>query len=86
MTRPTIWARYDVDVRFRLHRFAAHVIEHTIQCEKALVALDWQPTEGRRIARQLTALVGEIDGLGARAEAREIEHHLAERRASAIAA
>jgi hypothetical protein len=25
MTRPTIWARYDADVRFRLHRFAAHV-------------------------------------------------------------
>ena len=86
MTRPTIWARYDVDVRFRLHRFAAHVIEHTIQCEKALAALGWQPTEGRRIARQFAALVGEIDGLGAHAEAREIEHRLAERRTSATAA
>ena len=86
MTRPTIWARYDADVRFRLHRFAAHVIEHTIQCEKTLAALGWQATEGRRIARQLAALVGEIDGLGAHAEAREIEHRLAERRASATAA
>ena len=86
MTRPTIWAGYDVDVRFRLHRFAAHVIEHTIQCEKALAALGWQPTEGRRIARQLAALVGEIEGLGAHAEAREIEHRLAERQASATAA
>jgi len=86
MTRPTIWARHDVDVRFRLHRFAAHVIEHTIQCEKALAALGWQPTEGRRIARRFAALVGEIDGLGAHAEARELEHRLAERRASAIAA
>jgi len=44
MTRPTTWVRYDVDVRFRLHRFAAHVLEHTIQCEKALAALGWQPT------------------------------------------
>ena len=86
MTRPTIWARYDVDVRFRLHRFAAHVTEHTIQCEKTLAALGWQPTEGRRIARQFAALVGEIEGLGAHAEAREIEHRLAERRASAAAA
>ena len=86
MTRPTIWARYDVDVRFRLHRFAAHVIEHTIQCEKALGALGWHPTEGRRIARQFAALVGEIEGLGAHAEARELEHRLAERRASATAA
>ena len=86
MTRPTIWARYDVDVRFRLHRFAAHVIEHTIQCEKALAALGWQPTEGRHIARQFAALVGEIEGLGAHAEAREIEHRLAERWASATPA
>ena len=81
-----MWVRYDVDVRFRLHRFAAHVIEHTIQCEKALAALGWQPTEGRRIARQLAALVGEIEGLGAHAEARETEHRLAERWASATAA
>jgi hypothetical protein len=85
MTRPTIWARYDVDVRFRLHRFAAHVIEHTIQCEKALAALGGQPTEGRRIARHLAALVGEIECLAV-AEAREIEHRLAERAASALAA
>jgi hypothetical protein len=86
MTRPTIWARYDVDVRFRLHRFAAHVIEHTIQCEKTLVALDWRPTEGRRIVRRLAALVGEIEGLGAPDETREIERRLVDRRASAIAA
>ena len=86
MTRPTIWARYDVDVRFRLHRFAAHVLEHTIQCEKALAALGWQPTEGRRVARQLAALVAEIEGLGAHAEAREIERRLAERWTSATPA
>ena len=84
MTRPTIWVRYDVDVRFRLHRFAAHVVEHTIHCEKTLSALDWRPTEGRRIVRQLAALVGEIDGLGAVDEAREIERRLAERRATAL--
>jgi hypothetical protein len=86
MTRPTVWVHYDVDVRFRLHRFAAHVAEHTIQCEKTLAALDWRPTEGRRIARRLGALVGEIEGLGGRAEARAIEDRLAERLASATAA
>jgi hypothetical protein len=79
MTRPTQWVHYDVDVRFRLHRFAAHLIEHTIQCEKTLAALDWRPTEGRRIARQLAALLGEIEGLGAVAEVREIERLVAER-------
>jgi hypothetical protein len=83
MTRPTLWMQYEVDVRFRLHRFAAHLIEHTIQCEKTLTALGWQPTEGRRIARQLAALAGEIDGLGGLAEARDIDRRLAERLASA---
>ena len=83
MTRPTQWVHYDVDVRFRLHRFAAHLVEHTIQCEKALTALGWRATEGRRIVRRLAALLGEIEGLSGRAEAREIEDLLVERSASA---
>jgi len=82
MTRPTVWVGLDVDVRFRLHRFAAHVVEHTIQCEKALLALGWRQTEGRLIARRLAAVVGEIEGLGAIAEAGQIEARLAERLAS----
>jgi hypothetical protein len=86
MTRPAVWVHYDVDVRFRLHRFAAHVAEHTIQCEKTLDAIGWRPAEGRRIARRIAALVGEIEGLGGRAEAREIEDRLAKRLASATAA
>jgi len=82
MTRPTVWASHEVDVRFRLHRFAAHVVEHTIQCEKTLVALGWRQTEGRRIARTITAVIGELEGLGALADAREVEARLAERFAS----
>ena len=82
MTRPTQWVHYEIDVRFRLHRFAAHLVEHTVQCEKTLAALGWQPTEGRRIARRLAALVGEIEGLGGLAEARDLENRLAERLAS----
>ena len=84
MTRPTVWGGYDVDVRFRLHRFAAHVVEHTIQCEKTLLALGWRQTEGRRIARCLAAVVGEVEGLGAVADAREVEARLAERLASVM--
>jgi hypothetical protein len=86
MTRPTQWVHYDIDVRFRLHRFAAHLVEHTIQCEKTLAALGWRPTEGRRIARQLAALLGEIEGLGAVAETRDLEERLAERLASSAGA
>jgi DinB family protein len=82
MTRPTVWMGHDIDVRFRLHRFAAHVVEHTIQCEKTLLMLGWHPTEGRQIARRLAEVVGEIEGLGAVKDAREIEARLAERVAS----
>lgn len=83
MTRPTIWAGHEVDVRFRLHRFAAHLVEHTIQCEKTLVALGWRAPEGRRIVRRVAAAIGELEGLGALADARELEARLAERLASA---
>jgi len=82
MTRPTQWIHYQIDVRFRLHRFAAHVVEHTVQCEKTLAALGWRVTEGRAIARRISAALGELEGLGAAAEAREIEGRLVERLAS----
>ena len=82
LTRPSVWVKLDIDVRFRLHRFAAHVVEHTIQCEKTLAALGWHPTEGRRIARQIAAVLGEVEGLGALTEARAVEARLAERFAS----
>ena len=85
MSRPTIWAGYEADVRFRLHRFAAHVIEHTIQCEKILDALGWRAPEGRRIARHLSALLGELEGLGALDDVRDIESRLVERFASVSA-
>ena len=86
MTRPTVWGHFEVDVRFRLHRFGAHVVEHTVQCEKTLAALGWRETEGRRIVRRLTALLGEIEGLGGLAEARQVEARLAERFESVAAA
>lgn len=86
MTRPTGWVKYDVDVRFRLHRFAAHLIEHTVQCEKTLAALGWRPAEGRQIVRRLTAGLGEVEALGGEADARAVERAIVERAASTAAA
>lgn len=86
MVRPTQWIQYDVDVRFRLHRFAAHMVEHTVQCEKALAALGGRVTEGRRIVRRLTALLGEVEGLAGRADALLIEKRLVERSTSSASA
>jgi DinB family protein len=86
MARPTVWVKIDLDVRFRLHRFASHLVEHTVQCEKTLDALGWRASEGRQIVRRVTAALGELDGLGARAAARDIESRLAGRLASVTAA
>ena len=85
LTRPTQWTHFDVDVRFRLHRFAAHLIEHGIQCEKTLATLGVPMTEGRRIVRRLVALLGEVEGLGGHAETHAIEQRLVERAASVAA-
>jgi hypothetical protein len=82
MTRPTVWASYDVDVRFRLHRFAVHLTEHTIQCEKTLAALGRRQTEGQRIMRHVAAMLGELEGLGAHDEVRHVEARLVERYAA----
>ncbi|MDQ6900564.1 MAG: DinB family protein [Candidatus Dormibacteraeota bacterium] len=53
--RPTLWAGFEVDVRFRLARFAGHIAEHTIQLEKTLAAIGWQPSEPQRLVRRISA-------------------------------
>ena len=58
LARPTMWVDYAVDVRFRLHRFAGHLAEHTIHAEKLLRALDRSPGEARQVARLLSRLRG----------------------------
>jgi uncharacterized damage-inducible protein DinB len=40
-------------IRFRLHRFEAHMIQHTVQVDKTLVWIDRAPTEARRLIRVL---------------------------------
>ncbi|MFL5733604.1 MAG: DinB family protein [Chloroflexia bacterium] len=53
LDRPTIWVGYQVTIRFRLHRFASHVAEHTIQAEKILTTIAPPPTEAARIVRRI---------------------------------
>lgn len=54
MTLPTQWGEIDVDVRFRLHRFASHLVEHTVQCETALEAAGLRAGDARRVARRIS--------------------------------
>jgi hypothetical protein len=59
---PTLWWEgYAVPVRFRLHRFDAHLREHTIQAEKTLAWLDHAPSEAERLARLLYGALGAVE-------------------------
>jgi len=40
-------------IRFRMHRFEAHMIQHTIQVDKTLEWIGRSPTEARRLVRVL---------------------------------
>jgi hypothetical protein len=40
-------------IRFRLHRFEAHMIQHTVQVDKTMIWIDRAPTEARRLIRVL---------------------------------
>jgi len=58
MTLPSQWGSHDVsqgvDVRFRLHRFASHLVEHTVQCERALEAAMGPFGDARRVVRRIS--------------------------------
>jgi uncharacterized damage-inducible protein DinB len=62
LDRPSQWAAveqpFDVDVRFRLHRFGAHLVEHTQQVEKAIRALGQSETDAQAYVRQISIIRG----------------------------
>jgi hypothetical protein len=62
MVRPSQWGPYEVphriDVRFRLHRFASHIVEHTVQCEKTVESLGVTLNDPRAIVKSIGATRG----------------------------
>lgn len=60
LSRPSQWAAIEtpfaVDVRFRLHRFGAHLVEHTQQVEKTLRALGQGETDAQAYVRQISII------------------------------
>ena len=62
MRRPSQWGAIQdsgvIDVRFRLHRFASHIAEHTVQCETTIAALGVPLTDARAIVRTIGATRG----------------------------
>ncbi len=88
--RSTWWEGTEMPIRFRLHRFEAHLRQHTIQVEKTLVALGYAATEGRMLVRAMFNALGEVEGasLGAdiNGEMRTYAADLIETRVAEVAA
>jgi hypothetical protein len=61
MAARSVWARFEIDVRFRLHRWPSHLREHTIQVEKTLAMLGHRPTEVARIVRVIAHAYGRLE-------------------------
>jgi len=58
LLRPTVWAGYDVNVRFRLLRFAGHLVEHTVHAEKLLAGVGHRVGEAHMVVRRISAARG----------------------------
>lgn len=60
LERPTRYGpvdvSFDVDLRFRLHRFAVHLVEHTQQVDKTLRALGQRESDAQSYVRHLSVL------------------------------
>jgi len=56
------WESQPMEVRFRLHRFDAHLRQHTIQVEKTLAGIGHQPHEAERLVRMIYWSLGEVEG------------------------
>ena len=56
------WEAEAYSLRFRLHRFDAHIRQHTIQIEKALHTLGHFPSESKQLLRLVYASLAEVEG------------------------
>jgi hypothetical protein len=63
----TKWSDWQVDLRFRFHRYAAHEREHANQIRKALPEIGYQPTEVAMLLGQAeiarSAMLSELIGV-----------------------
>jgi len=60
---PSLWWEGEpMPIQFRLHRFDSHLRQHTIQAEKTLDALGYQPNEAKRLLRIIYRALAEAEG------------------------
>jgi hypothetical protein len=56
-----MWEDIHFPIRHRLHRYEAHLIQHTVQVDKTLAAIGQLPSETKRLTRHLFAALAEVD-------------------------
>jgi len=59
----TFWEETRFPIHHRLHRFDAHIAQHTIQIDKTLVAIGQAPSESKRLMRKIYAALAEAEGM-----------------------
>ena len=57
------WEPKPLPVGYRLHRFDAHLRQHTVQAEKTLAALGHAPNEALRLLRLVYNALAEVEGI-----------------------
>jgi DinB superfamily len=56
-----MWSGVPVDIDFRIGRWASHIREHTVQFDKTLDWLGYQPSEPARIVRDMFTTWGRLE-------------------------
>ena len=64
LEKPAIFWDGEKPIRFRLHRFEAHMVQHTVQVEKTLDWIGRGPSEARRLIRILYRDLAPVEMLG----------------------
>ncbi len=59
----TFWEETRFPIHHRLHRYEAHMVQHTIQIDKILAAIGQVPSESKRSLRSIYAALAEAEGL-----------------------
>jgi hypothetical protein len=58
----TFWEETRFPIRHRLHRYEAHLVQHTVQVDKTLLAIGQLPGESKRLMRRIYAALAEAEG------------------------
>jgi hypothetical protein len=59
----TFWEETRFPIRHRLHRFEAHLVQHTVQIDKSLVLLGLAPGETKRLTRHIYAALADAENM-----------------------